>query len=198
MRNIRTSLSGPESRGAANSPLLLHCCCGPCATACIERLNSEGRRCVLFFSNSNLDSQEEFSRRLEALEAVGSHFSVEEIVVDPYRHDQWLEHVSQVPGYETLLERGARCARCFEWSLRRSALLASERGLEFSTSLTVSPHKNSPLILSIGGGFNGFAPYDFKKHDGFLRSTVISKELGIYRQNYCGCEFSRSRAQNQD
>ncbi|MCQ2404051.1 MAG: epoxyqueuosine reductase QueH [Lentisphaeria bacterium] len=195
MRPTRTSPSSPENTPAA--PLLLHCCCGPCATACIERLRQEDRPCALYFSNSNLNSEEEFGRRLGALRAVAAHFGISEVVVDPYRHDLWLEFVSQVPGYATLPERGARCAKCFQWSLARTAAMAQARGEQFATSLTVSPHKDSRLLLGIGGVFGHFAPYDFKKKNGFLRSTILSRELGIYRQNYCGCEFSLQQAQHQ-
>ncbi len=194
MPSTRTSPSIPEAEsGAAAPPLLLHCCCGPCATACLERLAAQGRRCALFFSNSNLDSQEEFRRRLEALETVAAHFGIQEVLVDPYRNDLWTRFVGQqCPAYATQPEGGERCRQCFRWSLSRTAAAAAaRRGWQFATSLTVSPHKNSRLLLSLGSAFPHFQPYDFKKKDGFLRSTILSRQLNLYRQNYCGCSFSR-------
>ena len=172
--------------------LLLHCCCGPCATACVERLLSEGRSCRLFFSNSNLDTQKEFDLRLENLRKVASHYDLGEVQVDGYDHQGWLTHVSQVPGYAQCREGGERCAKCFAWSLARAARAAEAQGMAFATSLTVSPHKNSRLLLNIGGTYSHFEPYDFKKKDGFLRSSQLARQLGLYRQNYCGCEFSHA------
>ena len=199
MQPTRISQSRPDTEAAVQSqePLMLHCCCGPCATACLERLADEKRQCALFFSNSNLDSEEEFEKRLDALRTVAGHFGVTEVIVDPYRHDMWLEHISQVPYYDKLPEKGVRCAKCFQWSLGRTAVIAAQRGIPFATTLTVSRHKPSKLLFSIGQSLGNFAPYDFKKQNGFLRSTLISKELGIYRQNYCGCEFSKLNNANQ-
>ncbi|MGN0867111.1 MAG: epoxyqueuosine reductase QueH [Oligosphaeraceae bacterium] len=195
MPSTRTSpsiLETPPGEEAADTPLLLHCCCGPCATACLERLAAQGRPCALFFSNSNLDSREEFQRRLDALETVAAHFGVREILVDPYRHDLWSRFVGRLcPGFAAQPEGGERCRQCFRWSLSRTAAAAARKGWRFATSLTVSPHKNSRLLLSLGATFPHFQPYDFKKKDGFLRSTILSRQLGLYRQNYCGCPFSR-------
>ena len=87
-------------------------------------------------------------------------------------------------------ERGPRCALCFGYSLARAAQAADERGLPFSTSLTVSPHKPAALIAHVGAQFPNYEHWDFKKRDGFLRSIQLSRQLGLYRQAYCGCEFS--------
>ncbi len=172
--------------------LLLHCCCGPCATACMERLAEENVPCVPFFSNSNLDSREEFEKRLAALRTAAQHFRMPAPLVDPYRHDHWLRFVARLePAYATAPERGRRCQACFQWSLARTAAMAAQLHCTFATSLTVSPHKNSKLLFALGGKYSHFTPWDFKKKDGFLRSTILSKELGLYRQNYCGCEFSK-------
>ncbi|MBR6470462.1 MAG: epoxyqueuosine reductase QueH [Victivallales bacterium] len=173
-------------------PLLLHCCCGPCSTACVERLLAEGRACRLYFSNSNLDSEGEFNLRLENLRKVAVHYGLGEVQIDAYDHRGWLSQVSQVPGYAQCREGGARCAKCFAWSLSRAAQAAAAQGMNFATSLTVSPHKNSRMLLSIGAEHSHFEPYDFKKSDGFLRSLRLSRQLGLYRQSYCGCEFSRT------
>ena len=160
---------------------------------------------VLFFSNSNIDTREEFDRRLAALRQLAAADGVE-VVVDEYDHAGWLEQVAW--GHEGEPERGARCARCFRYSLARAARYAAEHGLEaFASSLTVSPHKVSPMVFAAGkdaawaastadcGGASAHAPdfleVDFKKRDGFLASLRRSAELGLYRQNYCGCEFSK-------
>ena len=178
-------------------PILLHCCCGPCATACVERLLAEGRQCRLCFSNSNLDTEEEFNRRLENLQRVAEHFRLGDVLVDPYDHAHWLEWVAKTPDFQQCPEGGNRCARCFEWALGRAEHFAAEQGCNFATSLTVSPHKNSARILQIGGRSTRFEPYDFKKRDGFLRSLQLSRQLGLYRQNYCGCEFSREASKDR-
>lgn len=171
-------------------PILLHCCCGPCTTACIERLLAEGRTCRLCFSNSNLDTEAEFDLRLENLRKVAGHFGLDEVLVDPYDHRKWLEWVAQTPDYAQCPEGGDRCAKCFEWSLGRAAHFAETHGMTFTTSLSVSPHKNSAKLLEIGGRSSRFEPYNFKKQNGYLRSVQLARQLGLYRQQYCGCEFS--------
>ena len=175
--------------GNVTAPLLLHCCCGPCASACVERLLEEKREVILFYSNSNILSGEEFGKRLECVRFLAERFSLP-LIVDPYDHAAWLRHVGLLPGYENEKERGARCALCFEYSLGRAAGYAEEKGFAFATSLTVSPHKNSRLIFSIGEKYPHFECWDFKKKDGFKRSILLSKEYGFYRQAFCGCEFS--------
>ena len=170
-----------------HSTILLHCCCAVCASSCIERLLAEGKRVVLFYSNSNIAPPEEFERRLAALRKLADIHRLP-LYVDPPDHAAWLRHIA---GYEDAPERGARCPLCFRFSLARTAAKAAELGIEaFTTSLTVSPHKNSRVIFACGSGFPGFAAYDFKKKDGFLRANQLTREYGLYRQDYCGCEFS--------
>ena len=106
-------------------------------------------------------------------------------------HDAWL---AAVRGLENEPEGGARCSRCFRYALSRVAALAAEKGFDaFTTSLTISPHKRSEIICAIGRELDParFLAVDFKKHDGFRRSTQLARERGLYRQDYCGCEFSR-------
>ncbi len=167
--------------------ILLHVCCAPCATACVERLLADGREVSLYFSNSNINSQNEFEKRLAYVEKIAGIFDVG-LEVDPYCHGAWLEHVR---GLENEAEKGLRCVKCFGWSLQRTAQKAMERDIEyFATTLTVSPHKDSRVIFEVGGQYPGFEPWDFKKKNGFLRSRELSNEFDLYRQNYCGCEFS--------
>ena len=170
-------------------PLLLHVCCAPCASACVERLLQEGRSVTLYFSNSNLDSEAEYEKRLFWVRRLADHHGLE-LLIDPYDHSAWKTHVSGLPGYENCPEGGARCSLCFGWSLGRAAAEAKRRGMNFCTSLTVSPHKNSKTIFGIGSRWAHFEPYDFKKKDGFKRSLELSRQFGFYRQSYCGCEFS--------
>ncbi len=176
-----------------NKSLLLHTCCGPCASGCLWRLEAEGRTCTLFFSNSNLCSRAEYDRRLAAAETVAAHYGVE-LIADPYDHAAWLEAVR---GLEAEPERGARCGKCFAFSLCRTAEAASRLGRNFATTLTVSPHKNSRTIFAIGSAWDHFESWDFKKQDGFKRSVENSLALDLYRQNFCGCEFSM-RTQTND
>lgn len=169
--------------------LLLHTCCAPCACGCIGRLQGEGRLPVLFYSNSNIGTREEFEKRLGEVQKFAAHFDLE-LIVDPYDHQAWLDWVSSVDDFANAPERGPRCARCFAWSLKRAADAAARRKMTFATTLTVSPYKNSAMIFEVGSQFGNFERYDFKKQDGYLKSLRLSKELNLYRQKYCGCEFS--------
>ena len=185
--------------------VLLHTCCGPCASACVPALRDLGDEVALFFSNSNIDTEAEFEKRLDNARKLAEADGVE-LVADTYDHADWYENVAK--GFEDAPEKGARCARCFRYSLARTAAWAAEHGYEaFTTSLTVSPHKVSPMVFEAGadaawgvsakdcGGSAAaapeFLPVDFKKKDGFLRSIRRTEELGLYRQSYCGCEYSR-------
>lgn len=171
------------------SKLLLHTCCAPCVSGCVERLFAEEREFVLYFSNSNINTEEEFEKRLDAVCKFARAFQLE-VLTDEYDHDAWLAHVARVEDYAAQPERGRRCSACFDFSLGRSARKAAELGMNFATTLTVSPHKNSALIFRIAEVHPHFEAYNFKKQDGFKRSLVLSRELGLYRQNFCGCEFS--------
>ena len=190
----------------------LHVCCGPCASACVPALRDLGNEVVLFYSNSNIDTQEEFEKRLDNARKLAAAEGVE-IVADTYDHADWLEKVAK--GLEDAPEKGVRCAKCFRYSLARAAAWAAAHGCEaFTSSLTVSPHKVSAMVFSAGedaawetsakdcGGSAAaapkFLPVDFKKQDGFLRSLRRTAELGLYRQSYCGCEFSRRAVGKRD
>lgn len=172
-----------------NKKILLHACCGPCSLGAVEPLLSDGADITLYFYNPCI-TDGEFDRRLEAIEIVADHYGLELIVP---RHDyaEYLEYARPLGGER---EGGARCGLCFRDRLENAAKYADENGFDmYSTTLTVSPHKNAKAIFDIGGGFDFGAPMlarDFKKRDGFARSTALSRALGIYRQNFCGCEFS--------
>ena len=167
--------------------LLLHICCAPCACGCLDKIKN--RDVSLYFSNSNLSSAEEFEKRLESVRIFAERCSFP-LIVDPYDHEAWLNAVSAVPDFRNAPERGTRCATCFEYNLSRTSLMAEQLDMNFTTTLTVSPHKNSKLIFAIGGKSARFEAIDFKKNDGFLKSLRLSEEWNLYRQNFCGCEFS--------
>lgn len=178
--------------------VLLHTCCGPCASACVPRLQEEGHEVTLFYSNSNIDTVDEFEKRRCEAEKLAAHDGVG-LAVDEYDHQAWLREAAA--GYENEPEKGARCARCFRFNLSRTAAYAVTHGYEaFATSLTVSPHKVSPVIFAQGdavmasrqsGSDLRFLHCDFKKKEGFKLSVRRALELGLYRQSYCGCEFSK-------
>ena len=173
--------------------ILLHACCGICSGYPISFLKESGYSPVVYFCNPNLDTEEEFKRRLNAQKTVCEHFGVE-LIVEPYDHQEYLYFVT---GLENEPERGKRCDKCFGLRLNKASKKAKELGIDlFTTSLVISPHKNFQKISSIGEDVANsqgikYLPLDFKKKDGFLKTNNLSKELKIYRQNYCGCEFAK-------
>lgn len=185
---------------AAKRTLLLHSCCGPCSTACIERVLPD-YKVTIFFFNPNITDPEEYERRkqtqIQFLKAYNQGLTEEEQVnfiegdYDPEVFFRLTE------GYEEEPEGGKRCTLCFQLRLEETARVAEQGGYQyFGTTLTVSPHKNYPLISTIGGEIAKahhieFLDMDFKKKAGFQRSIELSKEYGLYRQNYCGCKFSK-------
>ena len=174
--------------------VVLHSCCGPCASACVPRLKEGGHSVTMLFANSNIDTREEFERRRDAAERLAGAEGVPFRAL-PYDHDDWLRNVAN--GLEDEPEKGARCARCFRYNLSKAAEFAAENGMDaFTTSLTVSPHKVSKMVFAAGAaaaeaGGAAFLEEDFKKREGFKVSVRRASELGLYRQSYCGCEFSK-------
>ncbi len=167
--------------------ILLHVCCGPCSTASIERLIAENWEPVLFYSDSNIFPESEYEKRYDNLLIVAKHYNLE-VIKDNWNHSAWREYVK---GHENDPEHGDRCKLCFHFNLERTYEKAKELGIDkFCTTLTVSRFKKSETIFIEGDSFEGFKRIDFKKKNGFQRSVELAKELGLYRQNYCGCEFS--------
>ena len=168
--------------------ILVHCCCGPCSTASIERLLQEGWKPVLYFSNDNIDSEEEFEKRYENLIIVAEKYNLR-VIKKSYEHSSWREFVK---GLEQEKEHGKRCVKCFRYNLLEASKMAESLGIKhFCTTLTVSRFKNSFVIFSQGEDLLGFEKIDFKKKDGFAISCKLANELGLYRQQYCGCEFRK-------
>ncbi|MBN2617644.1 MAG: epoxyqueuosine reductase QueH [Spirochaetales bacterium] len=170
--------------------LLLHVCCGPCAVGSIPAVDDMD--VVLYFANSNIDTNDEFEKRFDAANAVSSYYK-KEIIKEEYNHGDWLDSIK---GLENEPEKGSRCLKCFRFSFELAAKKAKEEGIKYFTStLTISPHKNSNVIINIGkevGAEYGVEYYehDFAKNNGYNNSVKLSKELGLYRQKYCGCEYS--------
>ena len=181
--------------------VVLHTCCGPCASACVPRLAADGHEVTMLFANSNIDTREEFEKRKAEAEKLAKHDGVRFAAL-PYDHEEWLREVAA--GYENEPEKGARCARCFRYNLAKAAEFARANGIEsFTTSLTVSPHKVSKTIFDVAKSISdpcslipdpSFLEIDFKKREGFKLSVKRAEELGLYRQSYCGCEFSKREA----
>ena len=173
--------------------ILLHACCAICSGYPITLLKELGYVPVVYFCNPNLDTQEEFDRRLLAQKTVCSHFNVE-LVVENYNPSEYLEYIR---GYEAEPEKGARCDKCIELRMIKTAQKAKDLRINtFATSLIISPHKNVEKIFSICKNLANeygidYLDINFRKKDGFLKTNQISKDLNLYRQIYCGCKFAK-------
>lgn len=170
--------------------VLLHTCCAPCTTHCIEALRKLGHEPMLFYTNANIYPPEEHDKRLQEVVKLAEICNVP-LLIDKTDHKDWLEKVAA--GYENAPEKGERCARCFRYSLQRTYDRMKQDGLDaFTTTLTVSPHKISAVIATIGKEISkeSYLDLNFKKQAGFKRSLALSEEYKLYRQSYCGCEFS--------
>lgn len=174
-----------------DNKILIHACCGICSGYPISLLKEMGYDPVVYFCNPNLDTKEEFDKRLEAQKIVCMYHWVD-LVVEEYNHKDFL---LAAEGLEKEPEKGLRCDKCIELRLKQTVRKAKELGIsKFTTSLVISPHKNFEKITKIAKSVARDLEYiaiDFKKKDGFLKTNKLSKELGIYRQNYCGCEFTK-------
>jgi len=178
-------------RKEKKSKVLLHICCAPDATTVIERLCSH-YEVVGFFHNPNIFPQEEYEKRGREARKLADAMGFL-LIVPPYQPEEWNE---EVKGLENVPEKGQRCEVCFRFNLRRTARKACEMNISsFTTTLTISPHKDSHCIMQIGEaaaveyGIH-FLSIDFKKKNGFQRSLELSRKFNLYRQNYCGCRYS--------
>lgn len=169
--------------------ILLHACCGICSGYPISLLKEMGYSPIVYFCNPNIDTENEFQRRLNAQKIVCTHFNVD-LIVEEYNPQEYLDYIR---GLESEPERGSRCDKCIELRLMKTAHKAKELGINtFTTSLVISPHKNFEKISALGKSLSeGYLAIPFRKKDGFLKTNNLSKELGLYRQNYCGCKFSK-------
>ena len=173
--------------------LLLHSCCGPCSTAVIEKLK-DFFDITVFFYNPNIHDKAEYEKRLSFQKKVCEINNLP-LIEGEYDTENFF---SLVKGKEEEKEGGERCFICYEMRLYKTAQTARDKGFDFfTTTLTVSPLKNAEHINGIGEKLEKetgvkFLKSDFKKENGYLRSIELSKEYGLYRQNYCGCVFSEN------
>lgn len=190
-----------EKLNGRKATLLLHACCAPCSTASLEYL-AKYFDITLFFYNPNISSAEEFQKRLCELERFVKEapFAKGIKIISPeYNHGEFL---SVAAGLENAKEGGERCEKCFRLRLNETARQAAKQGFEyFATTLTISPLKNAEKINLCGEdaavvGNVLYLPTDLKKRERYKRSIELSSEYGLYRQSFCGCEFSQGRAEN--
>lgn len=183
--------------------LLLHCCCAPCSSYVLEYLHPYFEITV-FFYNPNITEASEYEMRKKELKryihevSFGSEIHMLDADYEPR------EFLDCAKGYEDCPERGKRCERCFLLRLEKTAKKASEGGFDFfCTTLSISPHKDANLLMQIGRKLSkeygiAYLPSDFKKKDGYKRSIQLSEEYGLYRQDFCGCIYSKMQKKKME
>ncbi len=176
--------------------LLLHACCAPCSTACLERL-ANFFKVTIFYYNPNITDEIEYKKRIEEIKKlltlINPKYKVE-LLEGSYEPNKFFE---MAKGLEKEPERGKRCYKCYHLRLEETARVAEELGFDyFCTTLTLSPHKNATWLNEIGEELDQqykptYLYSDFKKKEGYKRSIELSKEYNLYRQDYCGCVYSK-------
>ncbi len=193
--------------------LLLHACCAPCSSYCLEYLR-QYFDVTVFFYNPNITSDAEYHKRVEEEKRLIAEYNrqVDESSFDKMNSDERARKIDiiegeydpkdfydAVKGYEECKEGGERCRKCFELRLAESARIAGEMGFEFfTTTLTISPLKNADVLNEVGEAAAQkegvtFLPSDFKKKNGYKRSIELSAMFDLYRQDFCGCSFSKAQ-----
>lgn len=203
LRQLPETEPGKKPGNKSGKKLLLHSCCAPCSSYVLEYLRQYFEITVLYY-NPNITEREEYEKRAaeqkrliqemneEADEGCGNYILAEEGRYDPERF------FSAAKGLELAPEGGERCFKCYEIRLRETARIAREQGFDyFTTTLTISPLKNADKLNEIGNRLAeeygvAFLPSDFKKKNGYKRSVELSLKYGLYRQDYCGCVFSKA------
>lgn len=196
MNNINYDKKMQEIIGALKQKkkLLLHACCAPCTTSCLPKL-TDNFLVTIYFYNPNIDTLQEYLKREEEIKKLCKIFSLD-YIVEPYSKEDF---ISISKGLEKEPERGKRCDKCFRLRLEKTAKKGKQLGFDyFATTLTLSPLKSAKLINQIGQELEEetglkYLCSDFKKRGGYLQSINLSKEYNLYRQNYCGCEFSKNK-----
>ena len=188
-----------ENISPDNPPrLLLHSCCAPCSSYTLEYLSRYFDITVYYF-NPNISPKQEFDKRFEEQKRLISQMPFKNsvtLVEGDYNYDDFLEIAK---GLENVPEGGERCFRCYKMRLESTARLAREQGFDyFCTTLSISPLKNSQKINELGFEIEEkygvkWLPSDFKKREGYKRSIQLSREYSLYRQNFCGCVFSKNQ-----
>lgn len=183
------------SESGRKPTLLLHACCAPCSSAVLEKI-SEIFDITLFFYNPNISPESEFVFRLEELGKLLEIMKLNDIsiVCPPYDNEEF-ETIAK--GMEALPEGGARCYKCYKLRLEKSVIYAKENDFDYvTTTLSISPHKNAQWLNGIGLELEEkygvkYLCSDFKKEEGYKRSCELSRLYDLYRQDYCGCRFSK-------
>lgn len=181
--------------------LLLHACCAPCSSGVLPVL-AEHFKITIFFHNPNISPESEYNYRLEELKRLVGEMGYSDIeIVEPeYKEEEFL---AIAKGREDLPEGGARCKDCYRLRLSATAEYAKEKGFDyFTTTLTVSPYKNAEYLNEIGRELSDeygvkYLLSDFKKKEGYKKSCENSKKYGLYRQIYCGCVYSKAKAEER-
>ena len=175
--------------------LLLHACCAPCSSACIERL-SDNFKIDIYYYNPNIDNIEEYNKRLKEVIKFTKEFKTKypiDVIDGGYDSETFFK---MAKGLEEEPERGKRCYECYKLRLKKTSEYASNNNYDFfATTLTLSPYKNSNWINEIGEKLDKetkstYLYSDFKKKNGYKRSIELSHEYNLYRQDYCGCIYS--------
>lgn len=193
MTNYQNELDNYISALDGRKALALHSCCAPCSSYVLEYL-TQYFDIRLYFYNPNIHPLAEYERRLGEQHRLCKLMNIE-LVECEYDSDRYFEYTR---GLEQQPEGGKRCEKCFQLRLEHTAALAKADGIRLlGTTLTISPHKNAPLINEIGKAAAEKAgiewlPGDFKKRNGYKRSIELSREYELYRQNYCGCIYSKT------
>ena len=185
-----------ECSGERKPTLLLHVCCAPCSSYVLEYLSSHFQITV-FFYNPNISPQEEYEFRMKELLRLIEEMKLSDQIKVLCENYDPKEFDAIAQGLEDEEEGGSRCARCYRLRLRKSAIIAAENGFDFyTTTLSISPYKNAEWLNTIGaeeGNTVGvrYLFSDFKKKNGYKRSCELSAQYGLYRQDYCGCVYSK-------
>jgi len=169
--------------------VLLHICCGVCALHSIDKLKKDSFSVSGFFCNPNIYPFDEYTKRLNAAKEACRIFEIDFLNVD-YDHQPWLGECLK---YSSEPEGGERCTVCYALRIKTAFDFCVQNNFDYLTStLTISPHKNSKKIFAIAKDIcaDKYLAIDFKKEDGFKKTAALAREYNLYRQNYCGCEFS--------
>ena len=173
--------------------IILHICCAGCGAYVAQVLQSEGLAVFLYYYNPNIDKAKEYELRAGEVRRIAENFKLP-FFIEEYNHSSWLK---KIEGLEAEPEKGGRCLVCYQDRLAKAAQYAKNNNFDaFTSTLTVSPYKIAREINRLGAELMAkynleFLDRDFKKQDGFKKAAILSRELNLYRQDYCGCEFSR-------